>query len=95
MPVHTAYLVYQVGIANVFAVNKGDRLKASGRHARRLVQGSFRDCEWYCRGLIAAGVTVRVAHCNQAGDVSRSDWSADLDDAPFRSEFRIPADCVA
>lgn len=78
-----AVLVYQAGIANVFAV---DCLNMSplGRNARRLLQHAFGPCEDFARGLAAAGVPVASAWCNQAGDIKDAKWNEhDLDEAPF------------
>lgn len=90
-----ATLVYQAGIANVFshetdAVNFRDlgELKASRRI--RLMQGDFRACENFARGLKAAGVIVRSAWCNEAGDIINSFWKfSDFENAPFSDEFKI------
>lgn len=81
-----AFLIYQAGIANVFEVaclNLADY----GRDARRLYQGDFRGAEMFARGLGAAGVVVRTAHCNQAGDIIHATWSEGLDSAPFSESF--------
>ena len=90
MPVDTcptrAALVYQAGIANVFAVDSFN-LAAYGRNARRLYQGDFRGAEMFARGLGAAGVPVVSLHCNQAGDIAAATWSDDLSAAPFRESF--------
>ena len=80
--VKRAVLVYQAGIANVFSVECFN-LAPYGRDAKRLLQGTFQQCEWYARGLAAAGVPVTSMHCNQAGDISGSVWSEDLEAAPF------------
>ena len=80
--VKKAVLCYQGGIANVFEVQCFN-LAPYGRDAKRLLQGSFQQCEWYSRGLAAAGVSVTSMHCNQAGDISESVWSEDLEAAPF------------
>lgn len=80
-----AVLVYQAGIANVFAVDSFN-LSDYGREAYRLVQGSFRECEAFARGLAAAGVLVKSAGCNQAGDIINATWSEDL--GPFRDKAR-------
>ena len=80
--VKKAVLVYQAGIANVFEVQCFN-LAPYGRDAKRLLQGTFQQCEWYSRGLAAAGVPVTSMHCNQAGDISESVWSEDLEAAPF------------
>lgn len=85
--VHRAVLVYQGGIANVFAV-RSFNLSDYGRDARRLLQHAFGPCEWYARGLEAAGVIVRTAHCNQAGDIIGARWSSDLEEAPFREAMK-------
>jgi len=79
-----AVLVYQAGIANVFSVKSFDLRKGEDRGEARLLQHAFRSCEDFARGLAAAGVTVRVASCNQAGDIALHDWTPGLDDCPFR-----------
>jgi hypothetical protein len=74
-------LVYQCGLANVFAIAKHNDMpgigplsdqSASGR--RRTLQGAFGSCEWFCRGLEEAGHSVLIFHCDQCGDISRLDW---------------------
>lgn len=80
--VERAMLVYQAGIANVFKVDCFN-LSDYGREAARLYQGDFRGAVMYCRGLGAAGVIVRTAACNMAGDVRLSRWTVDLDEQPF------------
>lgn len=82
-----AMLVYQAGIANVFEVESFN-LSDYGRNARRLLQHAFLPCEYFARGLKAAGVTVRVAHCNQAGDITNATWSEDMGEALFRESIR-------
>jgi hypothetical protein len=81
-----AVLVYQAGIANVFEV---DCLNFSnfGRNAKRLLQSDFRTCESFARGLAYAGYFVASASCNQAGDIVDSQWSDDLENAPFSDKF--------
>ncbi len=82
-----AVLVYQAGIANVFAVDCLN-MRANGRTERRLIQSDFRTCETYCLGLAAAGIKVASAGCNMAGDIARLDWSSDLEAQPFYEKFR-------
>ena len=77
-----AVLVYQAGIANVFAVTAFN-MADYGRNAVRLLQADFRACEWFAKGLAAAGYLVASAHCNQAGDIAHAKWSDELPDAPF------------
>lgn len=81
-----AVLVYQAGIANVFSVSSFN-MSDFGRDARRLLQADFHSCECFARGLVAAGALVASAQCNQAGDISHSRWSEDLDSAPFSESF--------
>lgn len=81
-----AVLVYQAGIANVFAVECFN-LANFGRDAFRLMQADFRTCESFAMGLKVAGVTVMSFHCNQAGDIRESLWSDWLLDAPFNDKF--------
>lgn len=82
-----AALVYQAGLANVFEL-EAMTLDADKRKARRLLQGDFRACEYYARGLAAAGVRVSTAACNRAGDVTEAEWSIHLDEQPFSESFR-------
>lgn len=77
-----AVLVYQRGIANVFSVTSFN-LSDYGRDAVRLLQAGFSECEWFARGMGAAGVVVRSAYCNLAGDASHATWREDLENAPF------------
>lgn len=80
-------LVYQAGIANVFRVNAFTVAHPIKRNAVRVVQSTFRPCEWFCRGLAAAGAEVRVAACNMAGDIAQQTWTGDLDAQPFSASF--------
>ena len=82
-----AVLVYQAGIANVFAVTSLN-LADYGRDAKRLIQGDFRTCEAFASGMAASGVRVGSVACNLAGDVFKAKWSDDLDSAPFSESFR-------
>jgi hypothetical protein len=77
-----AVLVYQAGIANVFEVTSFN-MSDFGRDARRIMQNAFGPCEWFARGLVAAGWTVCSAHCNEAGDIAGRKWTEDLPEAPF------------
>ena len=81
-----AMLVYQAGIANVFSVDSLN-LSDFGRDAKRLLQADFRSCENFARGLKAAGVIVKTAACNMAGDIVNAKWSDDLDAQPFSENF--------
>lgn len=81
-------LVYQAGIANVFAVDCTN-LADYGRNARRLMQSDFRSCAMYARGLRDAGVIVHTVACNEAGDIARSLWTDDLDAQPFSDQFIV------
>lgn len=83
-----AVLVYQAGIANVFAVDCFN-LAPFGREARRLMQGTFGSCAMFSKGLAAAGVRVRTMACNEAGDITESRWSEDLDAQPFSDKFIV------
>ena len=82
-----AMLVYQAGIANVFEVGCFN-LAEFGRDAKRLIQADFRTCEAFARGIVASGISVSSAHCNEAGDIVNSKWSAYLEDAPFFEDMR-------
>lgn len=85
--INRAFLVYQAGIANVFMVECAN-LAPFGREAKRLMQGDFRTCEAYARGLADAGVYVHSAACNRAGDIRDEQWTYDLDSQPFSNKFR-------
>jgi hypothetical protein len=78
-------LVYQSGIANVFAVDCFN-LNPFGRNARRLQQSDFKTCAAFARGLGAAGVIVRTASCNVAGDCLDVQWIDGTDGTPFRDQ---------
>jgi hypothetical protein len=82
-----AMLVYQGGMANVFEV-KAFNLVDYGRDAKRLMQGDFKTCELFALGLGAAGVMVRSAACNMAGDIINQRWTEDLEAQPFFESFR-------
>ena len=58
-----------------------------GRAAKRLLQSDFQACSYFARGLAAAGVKVMTMACNEAGDISFSHWSTDLDNQPFSQKF--------
>lgn len=79
--VKRAVLVYQCGIANVFAVDRNGM-------RRRLLQADFRACENFAHGLVAAGCTVTTMACNRAGDIIHAEWTYDLDAQPFSDKFR-------
>lgn len=80
-----AALVYQGGIANVFEIDH-ITINPDKRRARRLLQGSFRDCLMFARGMKWAGAIVMTAHCRLAGDITDAEWSLDLEDAIFAEE---------
>jgi len=82
-----AVLVYQAGIANVFAVDCFN-MDPFGRNAKRLLQSDFRSCENFARGMAAAGVKVGSAFCNMAGDIAEQPWNTHLDIAPFSDKFQ-------
>jgi hypothetical protein len=85
-PLLKAVLVYQGGIANVFQV---DCLNMAdfGRNAKRLLQGDFATCAAFAHGLGIAGVVVRTAACNQAGDITNAHWTENLEEQPFSDKF--------
>ena len=93
----TYCLVYQAGIANVFVFEeipvKDTRNEANngltiGSDRVLVLQSDFRTCESFCRGLRTAGKLVRVAWCNQAGDIIGAFWKfSNFDDAPFSNKF--------
>ena len=80
---NTTYcLVYQAGIANVFAD------VGAHKDPARVLQCDFHTCESFCRGLRHAGKEVRAAWCNQAGDIAGALWNfSDFDLAPFHDSF--------
>lgn len=82
--IERAVLVYQAGIANVFAVECFNS-NPFGRNAKRLLQADFRSCENFARGLGTAGVQVASAGCNMAGNVVNQPWSWS-DFGPFRDQ---------
>jgi len=86
MPMKYAVLVYQGGIANVFELSALS--VAPEARTRRLIQSTFGECEAFARGLKAAGVIVTTWACNQAGDIARAEWSADLEAQPFSDKFK-------
>jgi hypothetical protein len=85
--VERAVLVYQAGIAHVFAV-KSFNMADYGREAKRLKQGAFSECENFALGLAAAGIPVASMHSNMAGDVINQKWSDELPEAPFFDKMR-------
>src|SRR5579884_4300272 len=88
-PITAAVLVYQGGIANVFAVGRISGRPDGRNGERRLLQHAFTACEWFARGLQAAGVEVATYWCNEAGDIADSTWRQEnLADAPFSDSFR-------
>ncbi len=90
--VKRAVLVYQVGLANVFMVDPvvgADRIV--GR--RRMLQADYRSCELYAKGLRDAGSELEVAHCDEAGDVTRADWQPGAGDL-WREKKYPPAQCL-
>lgn len=68
IPQH-AVLLYQCGLANVFLSHGDGRLV-------RAIQHAFGPCEDFARGLMAAGVPVKIMHANVAGDadIQRDKW---------------------
>jgi hypothetical protein len=86
----TFYLIYQAGIANVFEEIKGVY--------SLLMQREFAIAESFCRGLIKAGLPVKVGWCNRAGDILlfKHEWMFDnFDLAPFSVHFAkdfVPVD---
>lgn len=73
-------LVYQCGLANVFR-----ELTRT-----RVLQGSFRECEAFARGLGEMGASVRTMYCNRTGDIAALDvcWNTNFDDAPFNDQMQ-------
>jgi hypothetical protein len=64
----TYALVYQVGIANVF------KYIHNRQSATRIVQHAYTYCETFAAGLLEAGCTVEVRHCDKAGDITSQPW---------------------
>lgn len=83
-------LVYQAGIANVFAVNKAHASAAKRETETRVYQGDFRTAEAMIHGAWLAGACVHYAFCNEAGDVARRDWDTAEESAPFRESMCLP-----
>lgn len=63
-------LLYQVGIANLFACDDSGDV--------RIYQGDYRGAEMMARGAQLADADIEVMHCDRAGDASlwRSEWQA-------------------
>lgn len=57
-----AHLVYQSGMANVCS---GDAVT----NVLRLYQGDYRGAENFAAGMVAAGATLSVWHCDTCGDI--------------------------
>ena len=95
---HNYVLVYQAGIANVFEVEYPTLSLTERGKTRRLLQHAFSLCEWYAQGLRDSGEgrtsTLLVAHCNMAGDIALQDWSADVENMPFRDQARPPKELL-
>jgi hypothetical protein len=84
-------IVYQCGLANVFDVSHSgdmpeigpftDESKKMYKSRKRLLQGSFRDCEQYMRGAVASGkVESLIFHCDMAGDIALQNWEKGIGD---------------
>lgn len=84
-------LVYQAGIANVFAVNQFGTVSIDRRATTRLLQHAFLPCEYFVRGMATAGCDIRIYSCNRAGDIAECDWTQDMDDCPFRESANPPS----
>lgn len=80
----TLVLVYQAGIANVIEINHDGKGRGI---AKRILQGTFAQCEWFMRGAQHAGADVDVAGCNMAGDILNRAWTRNLDSLPFHDQF--------
>lgn len=81
-----AVLVYQAGIANIFEV-KCFNSNPFGRDAKRIMQGDFRTCESFARGLGYAGYLIASMGCNMAGDIINQQWDLNLESQPFSDKF--------
>lgn len=88
MAITHAIILYQAGIANVYRVDSGMGIV----NPKRIGQGAFQTCEDFARGLVAAGVSLRVMSANVAGDATLqvNRWSDGLVDCPFRENARPP-----
>lgn len=85
LKIQKAILVYQGGLANVFAVTGFDN--NNSRDAVRLCQGTFNQCLWYATALGRAGTIVRTMGCNVAGDCSDCVWTKDPSSLPFSDKL--------
>lgn len=83
-----AVLVYHRGIASIFQVDRFSK-GIEGRNARRLLQGCFVECEAFARGMMAAGVVMRIAHCDMTGDVANQPWESGIGDIFSTSKSKI------
>jgi hypothetical protein len=81
-------LVYQAGIANLFEVQEQFAVHDEKLTRVRVYQGDFRTAEAMAQGCVLAGASVRSAACNEAGDIASSNWTWNLEDAPFSDKFR-------
>ena len=80
------FLVYQGGIANVFVADV--KKKNQFVNHRRVMQSDFCACRNFCWGIKEAGSKVKVAWCNEAGDISQSRWHfSNFENAPFNENF--------
>jgi hypothetical protein len=95
-----AVLVFQAGIANVFALTRqkdddGIAYPGAPTLRRRVLQCDFQTASTYCRGLRDAGAKVRCAWCNECGDIIERKWSFNFDEhggPPFSTSVRIYVD---
>ncbi len=78
-------IVYQAGLANVFEVTN---FKKPFR-MRRVLQGSFAECERFCQGAEYMGAEIKAFSRNVAGDVSLHAWKEGIEDCPFREKIFI------
>ena len=86
-----ATLVYQAGIANVFSHDVPSKVtNANSSSRKREMQSDFRTCEAFAAGLKRAGVKVKTAWCNQAGDIAMLVWNFEnFEEAPWSEKFVI------
>lgn len=85
-----AMLVYQAGIANIFAVKDFDLEYDQRKETYLVYQGDFHTAEAIATGMAFAGATIKVAGCNMAGDIRTRTWTNDLDSLPFSDAHRAP-----
>lgn len=74
LKVNHAVLVYQKGIANMFAVGEFGVTAKDRNYTKRLVKGDIRRCEAFALGMVASGTAVITMLCDEYGDISEREW---------------------